>query len=287
MSCFELSKLPLQGRQRGLNAIGCVLICCLSLSCLSGCFEKSYTDRMKVTEEFYRHKDRLNRNLLPEWVGGGYKLRVPIGFELIPPPEAKQPDPDNPQPASESPEELDDPRQPGFLGFRFPGLVAAWQKDVLVDEAAGPVGKKARFYLLSNISLFSVAPDVPGRIDPMKFHEVVTTLLSTDVMTALKEDDWHVEEFPAGVNLVPKVKYQATEMSPERLFEETKLTFKIYLHAEGSTQSILLVVYPTETSSAEKLTERFNFAMETLRAPADPQQAASPAGAGTTAGPAL
>jgi len=273
------------------------IACCFVLFTASGCFEKTYTERMKTTEIFYAHKDKLNRNLSPEWVGMGYKIRVPQGFEFIPAPEPKQPDPDDPQTTTtpvpenspENSEDLDDPRQPDFLGFRFPGLVAAWQKDVNVDGQEGTIVKKARFYLLSNVTLFSVPPDVPGRIEPSKFYEHVTMLLSTDVMKALSQDDWAVEEFPVGgFNLVPKVKYQSATLDPERLFEETKLTFKIYLHAEGATQTLLLIVYPTETSFNEKLTDRFNLCLETLRAPQDAQQAINPAGAGgPTSGPKL
>ena len=263
--------------------------CCAVLLTASGCFEKSYSDRMKTTVDFYTHKDKLNKNLTPEWVGPGYRLRVPIGFELIPPPEPKQPDPNQPQAATDKAEELDDLRQPDFLGFRFPGLIAAWQKDVGVDTENGVVAKKARIYLLSNVAMFAVPPDAPDRIEPSKFHERVTHLLTADVMTPLKEDDWRGEDVPVGnFNLVQKVRYQAATLAPERLFEETKLTFKIYLHAENATQTVLLVVYPTETSSNEKLSERLTLTLETLRAPADPQQATSPAGGGNTkGGPAL
>jgi hypothetical protein len=276
------------GLRRWLCRVSCLTLLVIS----SGCFEKTYTDRMNTTVKFYEHKDKLNRNLSMEWAGTGYKLRVPLGFEFIPPPEPKQPDPNDPMPPAEKKpeptEELNDPRQPEFLGFRLPGLIAAWQKDVNVDEANGSVVKKAHFYLLSNAPLFSVSPDAPGRIEPVKFHETMSNLLSADIMTPIKEDDWRVEEYPAGdFNLVPKVKYRVAMLSPMRLFEETKMTFRVFIHAEGATQTMLLLIYPTETSSIEKLTDRFNYCVETLKAPADPQQAIAPAGGGAGGGPSL
>ncbi|MDB5389836.1 MAG: hypothetical protein JWM11_5482, partial [Planctomycetaceae bacterium] len=79
----------------------------------------------------------------------------------------------------------------------------------------------------------------------------------------------------------------AALLSPERLFEETKMTFRVFVHAEGATQTMLLLIYPTETSSSEKLTDRFNFCVETLKVPSDPQQASTPATTGATAGPSL
>jgi hypothetical protein len=264
------------------------LLCLALLVVVGGCFEKTYTDRMKTTVEFYTHKDKLNRNLLPDWTGTGYKIRVPVGFDFIPPPEPKPVDPENPEPkkGKVKVEELHDPRQPEFLGFRLPGLVAAWQKDVNVDEANGnSVVKKAHFFLLSNTTLFSVAPDAPGRIEPLKFYDYVANTLIADIMTPVKEDDWREDVYPTDTALVPKVSYRATTLSPERLLEGTKMTFKISIHAEGSTQTVLLLIYPTETSSSERLTDRFNYSLETLRVPSEPQQATSPGGGGGTAAP--
>lgn len=264
-----------------------------------GCFEKTYTDRMQKTIKFYEHKDKLNRNLGPEWSGSGYKLRVPLGFEIILPPEPKQPDPNDPQPPMDQKtkvEELNDPRQPEFLNFRLPGLIAAWQKDVNVDEAGKSVVKKARFYLLSNGPLFGIAPDVPGRIDPAELHQQVSHKLAENLIDnmqtmtpiVIKAEDWREEKYPAGgFDLVPQVAYQSIILSPKNLFEETAMTFKLYLHGTGTTKTVLLLIYPTETSSSEKLAERFDYSFETLKVPSDPQQAASPGGAAPTGGPSL
>lgn len=280
------------------NRLQCVrgLLCVALLIVAGGCVEKTYTDRMKTTVEFYTHMDKLNRNLQPEWAGTGYKIRVPVGFDFVPPPEPKPVDPENPEPKKEPVkiEELHDPRQPEFLGFRLPGLVAAWQKDVNVDLVSGAAGgstesvvKKAHFFLLSNTTLFSVPPDSPNRIEPLKFYEYLTNTLIADIATPVKEEDWRVEDYPTDSQLVPKLSYRAAMLSPERLLEGTKMTFKISIHAEGSTQTVLLLIYPTETNSTEKLTDRFNYCLETLRVPSEPQQATTPGGGGATKGTAL
>src|SRR4051812_21623519 len=99
------------------------LLCLAWLLSAVGCFEKTYADRMQVTVKFYDHLDLLNRNLAPDWIEAGFKLRTPRGFDFIPKPVPPAPDPNDPQPAVPVKEEsLDDTRQPGYLGIKLPGL---------------------------------------------------------------------------------------------------------------------------------------------------------------------
>ena len=197
-----------------------------------GCFEKTYADRMAVTVKLYEHIDLLNRNLSPEVADSGFKLRAPLGFEFIAKPVPPPRDPKLPPPVPGTEEILDDPRQPGYLGIKLPGMIAAWQKTVDVDEPQGTTKRRAYIYLLSNISLFSVSPDVPGRIDPQKFQEHVVNLLATELAVQFKDSDWRREEYPADFKLVPKVTYDRLDFVPERQFEETKLTFRIYITSQ-------------------------------------------------------
>lgn len=254
-----------------------------------GCFEKTYADRMAVTVKFYDHLDLLNRNLGADWVEAGFKLRVPRGFDFVPKPVPPPPDPDDPQPMPVKEEDLDDTRQPGYLGIKLPGLVAAWEKNVAVDETGGATTRKAYIYLLSNASLFSVAPDIPGRIDPLKFHGYAVNLLAGDLGVEFKEGDWRREDFPAGFNLVQKVTCDSLVFLPERLFEESKMSFKVFITSQGDMQSLVLFVYPDSTSASEKLNERINLCMETLRIPANASAASAPppGGATATGAPAL
>lgn len=251
-----------------------------------GCFEKTYADRMAVTVKFYEHMDVLNRNLSPEWQEAGFKLRTPQGFEYIPKPVAPPPDPNNPQAKPASDETLDDPRQPGYLGIKFPGLIAAWQKNVAIDEPQGTGVRKAYLYLLSNVSLFAVSPEVPGRIDPLKFQEHAVNQLAGELGVQFKEEEWRREEFPPSFNLVQKVKYDSLVFAPpNRLFEETRMTFKLFITSQKDTQAILLFVYPDMTSANEKLSDRIGLCLETLRVPADAAASSTAApGAPTAAG---
>ncbi len=264
---------------------------CLRLGCLlwivsaTGCFERTYHDRMQVTVKFYEHLDVLNRNLGVEWMEGGFKLRPPKGFDFIPKPVPPPPDPNDPQAKPVDEESLEDLRQPGYLGIKLPGMTAAWQKNVAVDEPGGTTTRKAYIYLLGNIKLFSVPSDRPGRIDPTKFQEYGVNLLATELGVQFKAEEWKPEEFPPPpFKLVPIVKGDRLLLLPERMFEETKMTFRIFIKSEKDTQAIVLFVYPDSTSSSEKLTERINLALETLRVPAEASAASVPAPG--TVGPA-
>ncbi|MES2789229.1 MAG: hypothetical protein V4719_06375 [Planctomycetota bacterium] len=260
--------------------LGC-LACLLSAV---GCFEKTYADRMAVTVKLYDHLDLLNRNLSPDWMDSGFKLRTPVGFQYIPKPVPPKPDPNNPQATPASEEHLDDLRQPGYLGIKLPGLVSAWQKNVVVDEPNATSTRKAYIYLLSNVSLFGIPPETAGRVDPLKFQEHTVNLLAADLGEQFKEDDWRREEFPVGFKLVPKVTYDSLAfLPPERQFEETKMSFKLYITSQKDTQAILLFVYPDSTSATEKLGERIPLCLETLRLPNS--AAASGTAAPGTAGP--
>ncbi|MDB5338339.1 MAG: hypothetical protein JWN70_3958 [Planctomycetaceae bacterium] len=246
----------------------------IRLGCLAwllsavGCFEKTYADRMAVTVKLYEHIDLLNRNLNPDWADGGFKLRTPLGFKFIPKPVPPPRDPKDPVPAPGTEEPLDDPRQPGYLGIKLPGMVAAWSKNVSVDEPQTTTTRKAYIYLLSNVALFAVSPEEPGRIDPLKFQEHTVNLLAGDLGVQFKEEDWRREDFPVDFKLVPKVTYDRMDfVPPERMFEETKMTFKLFITSQKDTQAILLIVYPDLTSSSERLSERIPLCLETLQIP--------------------
>ncbi len=250
-------------------------VCLVWLLSAVGCFEKTYADRMAVTVKLYEHMDLLNRNLNPEVSDSGFKLKAPLGFEYIPKPVPPPRDPKLPPPAPGTEEVLDDPRQPGYLGIKLPGMVAAWQKTVSVDEPQSTTTRKAYIYLLSNVSLFSVSPEQPGRIDPQKFQETVVNLLAGELAVQFKEDDWRRETYPPDFNLVPKVTYDSLVFLPERQFEDTKMSFRILITSQKDIQAMLLIVYPDLTSSSEKFGERIPLCLETLQLPA--------AGATTTA----
>ena len=257
----------------------------IRLGCLAwlltavGCFEKTYADRMAVTVKLYEHIELLNLNLNPELMDAGFKLRVPLGFEFIPKPVPSPRDPNQPAPAPGTEEPLDDPRQPGYLGIKLPGLISAWQKDVSVDEPQATTKRKAYIYLLSNLPLFAVPPDQPGRIEPLKFQEHLVNLLAGDLGVQFEEKDWRRESFPPDFKLVPKVTYDSLVFVPERLFEETKMSFKIFITSQKDTQAMLLIVYPDLTSSSERFGERIPLCLETLQLPV------SAAVGGTTATP--
>ena len=270
MFASQINSLPTSRLSSVRRAWGLRLLCLAWIVSAAGCFEKTYYDRMQVTSKFYDHLDVLNRNLGPEWTEMGFKLRTPQGFEYIPKPVVPPPDPNNPQAKPASDDVLDDPRQPGYLGIKFPGLIAAWQKNVAVDEPQGTGVRKAYIYLLSNVSLFAISPEVPGRIDPLKFQEHAVNLLAGELGVQFKEDEWRREDFPPNFNLVQKVKCDSLVFAPpNRLFEETKMTFKLYITSQKDTQAILLFVYPDMTSANERLSDRISLCLETLRLPAD------------------
>lgn len=260
------------------------LLCLAWLLSAVGCFEKTYADRMQKTVRFYDHLDLLNRNLGGEWVEMGFKLRPPQGFVFIPKPVPPPPDPNDPNPMPVKEETLDDSRQPGYLGIKLPGLVAAWEKPVNVDEAGATATRKAYIYLLSNASLFSVSPEMPGRIDPLKFQDYVINLLAPDLGVQFKQEDWRQgERFPIGFDLVPSVTYHSLVLLPDRMFEDTKMTFKVFNTSQGDMQTVVLFVYPDSTSANEKLNERIGLALETLRMPASASAATAPAPGSPTA----
>ncbi len=264
----------------------------IRLGCLAwllsavGCFEAIYFERMEVTKKLYEHIDLLNRNLSPELQEAGFKLRTPLGFEFIPKPVPPPRDPNVPPPAPGTEEPLDDLRQPGYLGIKLPGMVAAWSKNVSVDEPQATTTRKAYIYLLSNVSLFSVPAEAPGRIDPLKFQEHTVNLLAGDLGVQFKETDWRREDFPADFKLVQKVTYDTMVFLPDRMFEETKMTFKLFITSQKDTQAILLIVYPDSTSSSEKFTERIPLCLESLQLPASfsPAAPGAPAAGGNAPG---
>lgn len=256
------------------------LLCLAWLMSAAGCFEKTYADRMQVSVKYYDHVDTLNRNLAGDWSESNFKLRVPQGFEFLPKPVPPEPEPGKPP---TPPEQIEDTRQPSYLGITLPGLVAAWQKTVQVDEPNGPANRNAYIYLLSNTTQFGLPPESPGRIDPAKFDEYTVNHLAEGLGIQFKKEDWQREDYPNGFNLVPKVSYNALVMLPDRQFEGAKTSFKVYITSQGEIFTILLFVYPDTISGNEKLNERIPLCLETLRMPAN-AAAAAPTGTPAASG---
>lgn len=278
---MHLSPIASQSGVKPISRCGwwaCRLLCLAWIMSAAGCFEKTYADRMQVTVKFYDHLDLLNRNLGSDWADpSGFKFRAPRGFEFIPKPVPPTPDPNDPMPPAAPEEPLEDLRQPSYLSITLPGLIAAWQKTVNVDEPSGPATRTAYIYVLSNAGLFSVSPDMPGRIDPAKFDEYSVNLLAGNLGVQFKEDDWRREDYPLNFNLVPKVSYNALMLLPDRQFEGAKTSFKVYLANQGDIQTMVLFVYPDTIRGDEKLTDRIGLSLETLRMPASSSAAASAA----------
>ena len=252
---------------------------------MSGCFEKSYTDRMDTTVRLFNHYDTLNRNLLGESNVDNFRVRVPREFEQIAAPVPVQAPEPGQQPAAEAPAESGvDERQPDYLGIQLLGMTAAWKKTVQTDATEGDGVGTAYIYLLSNQRLFSIPEGQPGRIEPLKFQEHMVNLLAGDLGVPFRQEDWRREQYPLAFDLVPKITYDALKFVPERPIADLKTNFDVFISNQGDIQALVLVVYPDLIRPTEKLDERVKLMLGTLKIPSQIPGFGAPVGGGAGGG---
>ncbi|MCA9026060.1 MAG: hypothetical protein KDA86_12705 [Planctomycetaceae bacterium] len=258
------------------------------LSCLTlGCGAEKYQERLAQTSEYFEYKDRINRELGPEWTGHGISIKVPKQFQLIPPPAT----PDGEEEEFASPTE--DHRQPHYLGIELPGLVGAWKANVQADAEGSDHGRTAYLYLFSNYDLYHQPPDQFGvSVDPTTFMSDFERQLTAAIGVFLPEGDGgtgadknirYREMIPAGPpnsKFRPRSDFTAVALSPGIPVSDVPLEMQLYEWLGSKVQVAVLMVYPASVSPQEHLQERLQLAMETFVASDQP-----PRPAGSSSGP--
>jgi len=254
-----------------------------AMLCLSatGCGAKTYEGRLQETAKYFSYLDKLNQNLKEEWRGSGIQIRVPKQFELMPPP----PKPAGGKTGKKVPrreQPRHDPRQPDYLKFAIPGLIAAWKAAVDVEDHGAKV--PAYIYIASNYPIWI---EEGGAKRAGRLHEDFSDRLAGALGKPLPDPkEWSEENFPprGKKGYVSRKAYTTITFTPDRRIHGVITEFAVYLYQVKDIQIVILTVIPRDVSRRENLSERTALCLETLKASGQKPSRPGKSGGGTSVG---
>jgi hypothetical protein len=268
-----------------LAALGTVL------PALCGCGGEVYEERLGNTQILFAHESLLRENLQGEWTDAenGIGLRVPLKFQMLPPPArpepATKPAGEEGENAPEEEAEVIDDRQPKYLNVELPGLRGAFQANVKVIADNNVEGEgDAWIYVMSN-------QDLADKTDEAKeFSQNLVKTLSQALEKAIDDKDWRDEYYPRqrGPNAPPTVssgfgkpmRYATLTITSDADIGGFPRRFITNVHQAGEVQVIVLFVLPENVDGSEKFTERIPLCLETLTVASDRLVHKAPGGGG-------
>lgn len=246
---------------------------------LAGCGQSAYEQRLETTKLKFRHDEQLDENLGPLWSDTGISLRPPKQFKLMPPPKTAAKTKNNPDP----PEPVIDERLPSYFNVDLPGLRGAFKVDLTVRAEDNSTQKApAYLYVLTNQHLAGKPEEA------RKFHIDFAQSFAEGMNVSIKETDWHEERLPRRATpFAEQVPYKMTILAPEPAVNSPATKASLYLHQKGDVLVALIAILPEGIDPKEKIPERLDLTLETLRIaidrlapPTKPGQPGKPASSG-------
>lgn len=266
---------------------------------LAGCGGEVYEERLENTRKLFAHIQVLNEHLLGPWTdpATGVGLRVPLQFEMLPPPVKPEPAAnENETPADkgagqkpaagdEAIEEIHDDRQPTYINFELPGLRGAFRATLKVmGENNTAATGEGWLYVMSNHDLYEKTDE--AKEFNKTFVNKLAELLHVTVETSAWKEETHPLEALKKQVFVKPIRYTNVSISPDDDIGGMKREFSIYLCEQGEVQIIIMLVVPKDWETSEKLSERIPLCLETLVVPGSQLSRPNAAGGGAIAAPA-
>jgi hypothetical protein len=227
---------------------------CLVSSC--GCGTNTYEQRLGETRKLFAEINEMEKNLGREENVKGVQIRMPSQFDLIPAPKVETDEEGNI--ISMDP----DLRQPHFSNEPLPGLIGGWKAMVSADVAGEQKEVPAYIYLLSNHYLWAAGD--PGAATA--FHTtVLESVVSGMGLPEPQQTDWEVRKFPAATGMIQQKSSTVWTTKTSRPVDETLDELELHLFENGNMKVSLIVVYPDTIDPSEKLPQRMELALQTIR----------------------
>jgi hypothetical protein len=264
----DIRTCPLS-RERSPCRMGLAMLALSTPLLLASCGAELYEQRLENTKKLFARMEMLDSQLHHDWSDNsvGIRLRLPIQFAEIAG-RAATPAPSSGAAkgaeAASSPVPHDD-RQPDFMNIELPGLRGAFVAKLKFISASSALhDEKGYIYVLTNHHLASAGDRLKA------FHKDVVTLLSQNLKVGVKPDDWRPVTFPLAVgSFAEPVSYKTVALNPTELISGVERHFTLYLHEQGSIQTVVLFVLPKDVDGSERLTDRIPLCLETLRVTGD------------------
>lgn len=214
----------------------------------SGCGVEAYQSRViNNTIPFFQYHEELNANLGPRWRKGEVSLRLPAGLKEIPGPKKNE-------------KEARDKRIPSGLDVdELTGLLGGFRGDVEAVNSAGSTVKSPFYALVLSNRVLLASRDTKAKPD-----EFDTTLLSRLAEALggaeLSSTPRHVV---GGKDFAPSLAYEVARLDVAA--SNPAMRYEVYLHRQGPLQVAIVFVLPQEAARSERLGERIELSLQTLR----------------------
>lgn len=214
---------------------------------LTGCGVEAYQDRVaQNTVPLFAYKQELDSNLGQEWRKGEVRLRLPGWYSEIPAPKKDQPD----------------KRVPPGLEAKFDGLIGGFQGKIESTTADGKT-KQVPIYamVLSNRELL-LSRD--PKVKPAKFAQMFLAELSRAVGGDKFLTDSSLNRVTVGgESFQPSLRYDWGTL--EATSGSVPMEYRLYVHDASPLQVVIVFLVPKDVARSERLLERINLSLQTLR----------------------
>lgn len=233
-----------------------LLLLTLGLAAVVGCGTETYNRRLDETRKLFNYINRLNENLGTLWSNAGVEIRMPRQFTEIPPPQMIRNE--NGELVQDGPDE----RQPDYSQEELPGLIGAWKGSVEAEVAGEYKQVPAYAYIMSNGYLWAKGEQEEASNFKNTVAEAVMDGLN---LPLFDEEDWKREDYPPTRGFVPQQSANVWVTKTDTVVDETRAEISLHLFQNGDIQIAVLFVYPETISPSERITERINLALETIK----------------------
>ncbi|MGC1273980.1 MAG: hypothetical protein WBC44_09755 [Planctomycetaceae bacterium] len=246
------------------HRLSIVLVLPFSLAVM-GCGVETYQSRViHNTIPFFQYHQELNANLGPRWRKGEVSLRLPAGLKEIPGPKKNE-------------KEARDKRIPSGLNIEeLTGLLGGFRGEVEAVNSAGSTVQTPFYALVLSNRVLLASRDTKAK--PDKFDTVLVNRLAEALGgTELRSTPRHVV---GGQDFAPSLAYEVARL--DAASSNPAMRYEVYLHRQGPLQVAIVFVVPQEAARSERLNERIELSLQTLRLGGGEQAAgASSSGGGS------
>lgn len=227
----------------------------LAALAVAGCGTQAYESRLEETRRYFAYLEKVDASLGGKWQENGYEVRAPQQFTLVPAPV-----PTKNEDGTETPSP--DTRQPDYINWTVPGLLAAWEATTTVDIEGAVEQRKAHLYVASNYWMFASSEQIE------KAPEFSTSLIAElgQILSIPEEQrTTQTEQYPRGAGYVPKKSFTVANFRPQQLIDGVPYLFDVFLTQSGDVQTAIIVVIPADAQETSRINERIPLMLENMK----------------------
>lgn len=223
-----------------------------------GCGVEAYQERMlQNTVPLFNYKQELESSLGPEWRKGEVRLRLPSWFSEVPAPKKNEPD----------------KRLPPGLDAEFVGLLGGFRGKVEAVTSDGKTVETPVYAMVLSNRVLLASRD--PKVKPSKFAQQFLAELSRAVGGGKFLSDKSLSRVSVGgKSFQPNLRYDWGTL--ETTSGAVPMEYRVYIHDAPPLQVAVVFLVPKEAARSERLSDRIDLSLQTLRADSSNASSATP-----------